>query len=259
MKLRELLQQLEIVRKEIGASPPFICGGTPRDKTMGKLENIADLDITTGDKTVDYLSQEFAIVLKKKYQVTRKTMEDGHSTIFVGNLKMDFSSNFIVPGIDNHLRKMGIEHPTNMQREMFSRDFTCNSLLLTLDLKTTLDPTKRGLQDIKERKIKTCLAPEITLTSNRNRVVRAIYLACKLDFDLDDSIIDYVAKHPQSIKISTDKVMNDKLSDAFKRNPEKAAQLLTQMNLWNYIPISESIFPYYQKHLQGKSNVKTPT
>ena len=256
MKLRELLSMLQKTATGIGATTPMICGGTPRDKTMGKLENIADLDITTGDKTVDYLSQEFAIFLKDKYKVTRKTMEDGHSTIFVGNLKMDFSSNFIVPGIDQHLVKMGIDKPTNMQREMFSRDFTCNSLLMTLDLKTVLDPTKRGLQDIKDRKIKTCLAPEITLTSNRNRVVRAIYLACKLDFDIDDSIIDYVTKNPQTIKISTDKVINDKLNDAFKRNPEKAAQLLTQMNLWNYIPISEEVYPYYQKYLQGKSNVK---
>lgn len=259
MKLRELLQLLKTTQNGIGASQPYICGGTPRDKTMGKLENIADLDITTGDKTVDYLSQEFAIFLKSKYNVTRKSMEDGHSTIFVGNLKMDFSSNFIVPGIDNYLKKMGIDTPTNMQREMFSRDFTCNSLLLTLDLKTILDPTHRGLQDIKERKIKTCLAPEITLTSNRNRVVRAIYLACKLDFDIDESIIAFVAKNPQTVKISTDKVMADKLADAFKRNPDKAAHLITQMNLWSYIPVSETIYPYYQKHLQGKGNVKTPT
>lgn len=258
MKLRELLQLLKTTQNGIGATTPMICGGTPRDKTMGKLENIADLDITTGDKTVDYLSQEFAIFLKHKYKVTRKTMEDGHSTVFVGSLKMDFSSNFIVPGIDKYLAQMGIDKPTNMQREMFSRDFTCNSLLLTLDLKTILDPTHRGLQDIKDRKIKTCLAPEITLTTNRNRVVRAIYLACKLNFDIDDSIIDYVTKNPQTIKISTDKVMTDKLNDAFKRNPEKASQLLTQMNLWSYIPISEAIYPYYQKHLQGAGNVKTP-
>jgi tRNA nucleotidyltransferase/poly(A) polymerase len=259
MKLRELLQQLKNTQAKIEASPPYICGGTPRDKTMGKLENIADLDITTGDKTVDYLSQEFAIGLRKNYNVTRKTMEDGHSTIFVGNLKMDFSSNFMVPGIDGILNKMGIEKPTNMQREMFSRDFTCNSLLLTLDLKTVLDPTKRGLQDIKERKIKTCLAPEITLTTNRNRVVRAIYLACKLDFDLDDGIIEYVRKNPQTVKISTEKVTADKLHDAFKRNPEKASDLITKMGLWNYIPITEPLYPYYQKHLQqGKDNVQTP-
>src|SRR5271163_2031767 len=138
MKLRELLQQMQQVQEKIGASPAFICGGTPRDKYMGRLDNVADIDITTGDKTVDYLSQEFAIELRKKYNLTRKTMEDGHSTIFIGNLKVDFSSNFIVPNIDAYLAKLGMANPNNMQKEMFSRDFTCNSLLLTVDLKQIL-------------------------------------------------------------------------------------------------------------------------
>lgn len=245
------------MQEKIGTSPPYICGGTPRDKHMGKLENIADLDITTGDKTADYLSQEFAILLRKKYNATRKTMEDGHSTIFMGNLKMDFSSNFMVHNIDHILQQeMGIANPTDMQREMFSRDFTCNSLLMTLDLTKIMDPLKHGFQDIADRKIRTCLSPDITLTSNRNRVIRAIYLACKLDFDLDAGIIDYVSKNPQVIKISTPKVMNDKLTEAFSRDGDKASYLITQMNLWNYIPIIEPAYPYYQKHLQGKNNVK---
>lgn len=255
MKLRELLQELRRVQTAIGASPPYICGGTPRDKYMGKLENIADIDITTGDKTVDYLSQEFYIEFRKKYNVTRKSMEDGHSTIFIGSLKVDFSSNFIVPNIDQHLAKLGITNPTSLQREMFSRDFTCNSLLLTTDLKQLLDPTKRGFKDIKEKKIRTCLAPEITLTTNKNRVARAIYLACKLDFDLDESIIEFVKKNPDTAKISTEKSMNDKLNEAFSRNPEKAAALITQMNLWSHIPITEKIYPYYMKQVKGKINV----
>ncbi len=243
------------VQEEIGAATPYICGGTPRDKYMGKLENIADLDITTGDKTVDYLSQEFYIEFRKKYNVTRKTMEDGHSSIFVGSLKVDFSSNFMVHNIDHYLQQLGIETPNNMQREMFSRDFTCNSLLLGLDLKQTLDPTKRGFKDIKERKIRTCLAPEITLTSNRNRVVRAIYLASKLDFDLDDAIINYVSKNPQTVKISTEKSMTEKLNEAFTKDADKASYLITKMNLWNYIPVTEKVYPYYMQHSKGKVNV----
>lgn len=255
MKLRELLQQMKAVQEEIGASAPYICGGTPRDKYLGHLENVADLDITTGDKTVDYLSQEFYLKFRKKYNVTRKTMEDGHSSIFIGKLKVDFSSNFMVHNIDYILEQMGISDVSNMQREMFSRDFTCNSLLLTLDLKRILDPTKHGLQDIKDRKIKTCLSPEITLTANRNRVIRAIYLACKLDFSIDQAIVDYVSKNPQTVKISTEKSLTEKLNEAFARDADKANYLLTKMNLWNYVPITEAAYPYYMRQQKGKVNV----
>lgn len=247
MKLRELLQEMKKVQEEIGASVPYVCGGTPRDKYMGHLENIADLDITTGDKTVEYLSQEFFTKLRKRYNITRKVMEDGHSSIFVGPLKIDFSSNFVVHNIDYILSQMGIKEPSNMQREMFSRDFTCNSLLLTLDLKRILDPTRHGIQDIKDRKIKTCLSPEITLTANRNRVIRAIYLACKLDFNIDHAIMDYVSKNPQTVKISTQKSLIEKLNEAFIKDADKASYLITKMNLWNYIPITEKVYPYYVK------------
>jgi tRNA nucleotidyltransferase/poly(A) polymerase len=222
---------------------------------MGRLDNISDLDITTGDKTVDYLSQEFAINLRQTYDVTRKPMPDGHSTIFVGNLKMDFSSNFNVPGIENVLAKKGITAPTDMQKEMYSRDFTCNSLLLDTGLKKIVDPTGRGLIDIKEKTIRTCLSPEITLTSNRNRVVRSIYLACKLGFDLDESIIKYVQKNPNAIKISTDKVMAEKLDEAFSKDPQRASYLLDKMGLWTFVPVSEKMYPYYEKHSKGKVNV----
>lgn len=256
MKLRELLQQLVAVQREIGASTPYITGGTPRDKFMGRLDNIADIDVTTGDKTVDYLSQEFANELRKRYNVTRKTMDDGHSTIFIGNLKVDFSSNFIVPNIDQYLKQMGIQRPTDMQREMFSRDFTCNTLLLTMDLKKLLDPTQRGFKDIREKKLKTCLAPEVTLTSNRNRVVRAIYLASKLGFEVDKPIIDFVRKNPQVIRNSTEKVMIEKITQAFEKDGERASRLVTQMGLWNMIPITEKVYPYYMKHLKGTSSAK---
>jgi tRNA nucleotidyltransferase/poly(A) polymerase len=257
MKLREIFQQMKEVQRRIGASNPYICGGTPRDRYMGRLDHISDIDITTGDKTADYISQEFAIELKKKYNVTRKTMPDGHSTIFIGNLKLDFSSNFVVPNIDVLLGARGITKPINLQREVFSRDFTCNSLLLSLDMKRLIDLTKNGFKDIKEKKIRTCLSPDITLTSNRNRVIRAVYLATKLGFDIDDKIIAYVQKNPSSVRIATEKVLADKMNEAFTYDADRASNLLTKMNLWNYVPITEKVHPYYIRHVKGGVNVAT--
>jgi len=271
MKLRELLSKLKEVQQKIGSSEPFLCGGTPRDRYLGHLENIADIDITTGDGTVEYLSQEFEIELRKQYNVTRTTAADGHSTVYLGTFKMDFSSNFNVPNIEEILLKKGIKKPTSIQKEMFSRDFTCNALLLSLDLKNLLDPTHQGFKDIKEKTIRTCLSPEITLTTNKNRVIRSIYLAAKLNFDIDPEIIAFVKKNPQSVKISTDKVLSEKLNEAFKRDADRASYLITEMGLWNYLPITEIVQPYYMKHtntsilnnkqayFQGGGGVNEPT
>lgn len=253
MKLRDLLQQLQSVQKRIGASPPMICGGTPRDKYLNQLEKVDDIDITTGDKTIDYLSQQFALVLNKKYKINRKVMDDGHSSIYIGDLKLDFSSNFIVPGIDSYLAKFGIINPTDMQKEMFSRDFTCNALLLSMDLKNITDPTGMGFKDIKEKKVKTCLSPDVTLTAHKNRAIRAIYIASKLGFDIDPSIIEFIKKNPQLVTDISASQVSKKLNKAFAWDADRAAYNLTKMNLWSYIPVTEEIYPYYIKHVKKAS------
>lgn len=164
-----------------------------------------------------------------------------------GNLKIDFSANFIAADIDNLLNKKGISKPTNLQKELYSRDFTCNALLMDLDLKNTIDLIKQSFKDIDNKIIKTCLEPNVTLTSSRNRVIRAIYLACKLGFDVDQGIIDFVAKYPNTVKVATSKTLEDKLNTAFEKDADKAVYLLDKMNLWNSIPITKIVYPYWNK------------
>ena len=255
MKLRDLLLELKEVQLSTGASKAYICGGAARDRYAGNLTKIADLDITTGDQTIHDLSANFYNSLSKKFNVSQRVSGDGHSTITIGNLKVDFSSNFIQPNIDFHLQKIGVLKPTNMVREIFSRDFTCNALLMSLDLTNIIDLTDRGFTDINNKIIKTCLDPETTLLSKSNRVVRAIYLACKLNFDIDPAIISFVKANPVSIKVSSETSLASKLNSAFTTNPEKASQLLSEMGIWNYIPITKVIYPYYLRHAQGQKYV----
>jgi tRNA nucleotidyltransferase/poly(A) polymerase len=252
MRLKDLLNIMQNIAKEKLISSPMICGGTPRDKLLGRLDIVSDLDITTGDKTVSYLAKELSIILSKKYNIITKTMDDGHSSIFIGNLKLDFSSNFNIPNIDKILYNIGIKDPTSMQKELYSRDFTCNALLMSLDLKNIYDILGRGIDDIKNKKISTCLDPSITLTVNKNRVIRSIYLSAKLDFDIDLNIVNWVSKNPESIRFASEKSMSEKLNKAMEYNPERTLYWLNKMNVWNYIPITESLYPYYIKHVKGK-------
>jgi tRNA nucleotidyltransferase/poly(A) polymerase len=166
---------------------------------------------------------------------------DGHSSIILGNLKLDFSSNFNTLHIDQYLRDKGIDKPTSMQKELYSRDFTINTLLMDLELKTIHDPTNQGIKDLKAKIIKTCLSPEITL-KEYNRIIRVIYLATKLDFDISPEIIDFVRKNPTLIEsTTTEKALSEKLSKSMSYNPDKTLKLLKEMNLSKYIPIARSL------------------
>lgn len=235
------------IADKLQISKPMIVGGVPRDKVLDKLKEISDLDITTGDKTVSFLSKELSIKLGKQFAIKQRKANDGHTSIEFANLKIDFSSNFIAPNIDKFLAEKGITNPTNMQRELFSRDFTCNTLLMDLDLKTISDPTGLAIKDINNKIIKTCLSPEITL-KEKNRIIRIVYLAAKLEFEVDGQIIDWVRKNPEFIQLSSNKSLEEKLDKAMSYDAKKTIHLLQEMNLKKYVPIAEKVYSYYKDH-----------
>jgi tRNA nucleotidyltransferase/poly(A) polymerase len=250
MKLRDLLNLIQKVSSNTGIKQTWICGGTPRDRVLGLIKNeIVDLDITTGDKKIHYLSKELELELKKVYSIKCKSLDDGHSSlIFTGNdFKIDFSSNFTNKNIDKHLLVKGIKNPTDLQREMFSRDFTCNALLLTIDLKKITDPTYKGLEDIKKRVLNTCLEPNITLHDSPNRIIRTVYLSSKLDFDVPKEIVDWIIKHKDILRMENDKYLIKNINKAMEKNPERAVYLINKMDLWDILPITDSLRPYYNK------------
>lgn len=257
MKLRELLGLIENIAANSGISPVYICGGASRDKVLNTLQSgFNDLDITTGDKTIHNLAKELSIELSKKYSIKSTRADDGHTSIvFPGNdFKLDCSSNFVVPNIDEILYHKGIKSPTDLQREMFSRDFTCNALLMTLDLKTIKDPTHLGLTDIKQKILKTCLDIDASLRYNPNRIIRIVYLSAKLNFDVDPQIINWVIKNKNMVRLSTDKYLTKNIDKAILKDPERTVFLLNKMNLWDVIPITNNLIPYQTKKAQFRTN-----
>lgn len=248
MKLSQLLSVIEKIANDKGISTPYIVGGVPRDKVMDKIFELNDIDLTTGDEGVKYLAKELSIKLDRKagYMV----MPDGHARITIGDLKLDFSSNFRVPNIETILKNIGIKNPSEIQQELYSRDFTCNTLLMSLNLKEIQDPTGLAVEDIKKRMLKTCLKPEITLGIDNRRVVRVIYLSAKLKFEIDPEIIAWVKKHPESIANVRPQYLVKKLTKALKYDKEKTVSLLDQIGLWPYIPPLKELLPYMTDNIK---------
>jgi tRNA nucleotidyltransferase/poly(A) polymerase len=251
MKLRELLDLLKNVGDANGISDIKIVGGTPRDKVLHLIKpgEMNDLDLTTGNKNIHNLAVEVGIELKKRFNINTKKGDDGHTSIhFPGDgFKLDFSSFFVVPEIEKLLLKKGISNPTDLQKESFSRDFTCNTLLLDLDLKKISDPTNLGLADIQKKILNTCLDPDITFKSNTNRIIRVVYMAAKLDFDVNSEILKWILKNKDIIRLTTDHYLKTTIDKALSKNPERAVSIINKTDLWGAIPITDMLKPYYDK------------
>lgn len=250
MDIKQILKLLYEVSVSKGLSHPFICGGVPRDRILGIINShFNDIDITTGSNDVSQLAKEFSIVLKNKIPLITKQNNDGHISIFMKDLKIDFSSNFKIPNISNILLNKNIE-PTELMQELYSRDFFCNTLLMSLDFRKIKDLTGEAIKDINNKLIRTCLSPDLTFRYNTNRIIRVLYLAAKLDFEVSEDIIEWVNKNPTFILKSTSEYNAKNIDKALLKNPIKTIELINKMNIWKYIPITKNLIPYFNRIIE---------
>jgi tRNA nucleotidyltransferase/poly(A) polymerase len=107
-----------------------------------------------------------------------------------------------------------------------------------------------GIKDIQSKQLKTCLAPGITLGLDNKRVVRILYLAAKLGFTVDESIIRWVKAHPASLSNVKPQYLSKKLQKALDYNTEVTLQLLDQMELWSHVPPLPALLPYMSQNVK---------
>ncbi len=236
MNLKEILQVISVTAKENKLSTPYLVGGFPRDVYMQNLENISDVDITCGDASSLQLGQ---FVIKKLEGATLTTFNDGHTKLNYQKFSIDFSSNFKIAGINAMLKASGIEKPTPMQEELYSRDFIANTLLMPLDLSNILDIIGLGINNIDDKIIDTCLPPRITLTYDPKRIIRIVYLCTKLDFKPANGVVAWVRKNGNLLTKVSDGYIKSKLNKSLKINTKRTIELIKELNLSQYIPQTE--------------------
>jgi tRNA nucleotidyltransferase/poly(A) polymerase len=237
MKLADLFKLITQTEQQASLSTPYLVGGMVRDIYLKRFNAIKDIDLTCGDKTSDALGQK---MLEKLPSATYTKFGDGHGRLTFGSFNIDFSSNYNVPNIDGELRKLGVNRANSLEREMFSRDFTVNALLMPLDMSRIIDVTGRGIADLNRKQIETCLAPEVTLANDPRRIVRIVYLCSKLSFAPSQRIVDWVNKNKQAVASVDKQYAKDKLNKAIEVNPKFAFELLDKLGMKGFVPESET-------------------
>lgn len=240
MNINELLSIISALAKNNGISTPFIVGGVPRDRIIGKQgRDINDLDITTGDDG----STKLGALLAKKFKDSKlREYDDGHSSINIKGLRIDFSNNFVVPGIDSILKKMGIKNITPMKREIYSRDFTVNTLLEDLSFSNIYDLTGEAEDDIKAGLLRCPIDPDITIGTDPRRILRALKFSIKYGFSIEDNLKNAILNNRNKIKSLSKDFVKDRVSEIVRLNSEDGINLLVNYKI---LPLAELSKPVY--------------
>ncbi len=220
----------------------FVIGGYVRDFLL-KKQKAKDIDIVT-------LGSGIKLAEQVKKLLPGKTQSAYYKNFGTALLKnKDLEIEFVGARKESYhpdSRKPAVENGT-MEDDQKRRDFTINALALSLNEDNwgqLIDPFN-GLDDLKNKIIRTPLDPDITFSDDPLRMIRAIRFASQLDFMIHPETFEAIKRNKKRIKIlSKERIMDEFNKIMMHDKPSIGLQLLYETG------ILDEFFPELGK-LQG--------
>ncbi|KAG4101540.1 hypothetical protein H8356DRAFT_1034211 [Neocallimastix lanati (nom. inval.)] len=125
------------------------------------------------------------------------------------------------------------------EEDAFRRDITINALFYNIHTNQIEDFTGKGIEDMKNKFIRTPLCPKLTFTDDPLRILRTVRFGSRLNFELADDIGD-AARIPEIKQALQNKVSRSRIGNEIDKmltgtNPVLAIQYLNSFNLLDVI------------------------
>lgn len=171
--LKELAKRL--------SQPIYIVGGFVRNSILYGGQNSTDIDIC-GALTPDQLKSELLGVAK----VRDVNPRIGTLLVICGSEEYEYTTfrrdSYPVGGVHTPAT---VEFVTDMKYDVMRRDFTVNALYCDVLTGEVIDLCG-GLEDIKNRKLRTVRRPLETFSEDGLRLLRLVRFACELGFSIEE-------------------------------------------------------------------------
>lgn len=187
----------------------YVIGGFVRDFLL-KRDFKKDIDIVAVGSGID-LAQKVSSLLPKKPKVqvfktygTAMLRFDEIDIEFVGARKESYQ----------HDSRNPLVETGTLEDDQNRRDFTINALALSLDQAdygALVDPFN-GVEDLKNKIIRTPLDPDITYSDDPLRMMRAIRFASQLNFTIEEGSLKAIERNKERISIISGERIVDELN-----------------------------------------------
>ncbi|WZN59876.1 mitochondrial CCA tRNA nucleotidyltransferase [Chloropicon roscoffensis] len=238
----ELFGVLRNVVRDLNLSTELRCaGGWVRDKLLGRESDDIDiaLDNMSGETYANHLNDYLAsrgeeqtsvAVIQSnpeqsKHLETAKVKYQGLEIDFVNLRSESYASSSRIPEIE-----FG-----TAEEDAMRRDFTINALFYNIGQGNVEDLTGRGLEDLRNKLIRTPLPALQTFMDDPLRVLRAVRFASRFSFEIHHDIAEAASSAEVRDALQT-KVSRERISTEFESmlegpNPKLALQLIKSFGL----------------------------
>jgi len=186
----------------------YVIGGFVRDIYLNRKSK--DIDIVTVGSGIE-LAKKVADNLKNKPQVnvfknfgTAMLKYKDLEIEFVGARKESYQSDSRKPVVENG----------TLEDDQNRRDFTINAMALGLNKSNfgeLVDPFN-GIDDLKNKIIRTPLEPDITFSDDPLRIMRAIRFSSQLGFEIQEETLQSISKNKERISIISGERIIDEIN-----------------------------------------------
>jgi poly(A) polymerase len=201
-----------------------LVGGPVRDAFLGRTA--PDIDFTTSANP----DQILAIVKT----MTKTHWDIGRAFGTIGAKFKDDTAEITTYRADNYSadsRKPEVAFGTDLNEDLFRRDFTINSMALRLPDKTFVDPFN-GLADLLAGVIRTPGKPEDSFSDDPLRMLRAARFASQLGFEIEPATFAAMKAMASRIEIiSAERIQQELVKLMLGKYPRKGLTALVDSGL----------------------------
>jgi tRNA nucleotidyltransferase/poly(A) polymerase len=215
-----------------------IAGGWVRDKLLGN--NSDDIDIS-----IDVITgQQFCKFLKKEINVNVHIIEANHSqckhlevaSVTLFGIEIDFLQLRSDEYGTSRIPQIKLGTP---EEDAMRRDLTINSLFYNINTNTIEDFTG-GLDDLRNKLIRTPLDIVTTLSDDPLRILRAIRFCVTLkDFTLDPQLVSTIIDNNELKLLLKNKVSQERILIEIRKiidiNAVKGIRVMQHMKIFKYL------------------------
>ena len=190
--------------------PTYVVGGWVRDLLLKRENTITDIDfVCVGSGII--LAEKVALIMGKqaRFKVFKKfgtalISYKGENYEFIGARKESYRSNSRKPIVENG----------TLEDDQKRRDFTINAISIQLNKDNfgeLIDPFN-GIEDLKNKIIKTPGNPNKTYSDDPLRMMRAVRFATQLHFEIEKESYEAILRNCERLSIISQERITEELN-----------------------------------------------